>query len=128
MTMETTIKIDVPEDLLSLCTIYNIRPQKVMECFAKNVSFPTYYTDVKGKNKWATLFFLQLIDAKEDETETDIELEEHYLQCFNDTLAIQMKEHNDDGAKAREAGRNVIRQWQKAVIAERAKYILDGLG
>ena len=72
------------------------------------------FTDVKGKNKWATLFFLQLIDAKEDETETDIELEEHYLQCFNDTLAIQMKEHNDDGAKAREAGRNVIRQWQKA--------------
>ena len=127
MTMETTIKIDVPEDLMSLCTIYNIQPQKVMECFAKNVSFPTYYTDVNGKNKWATLFFLQLIDAKEDETETDIDLEEHYLQLFNDTLARHMDEHDDDGVKAREAGRNVIRQWQKAVIAERAKYILDGL-
>jgi len=125
--METTIKLNVPEDLLSLCTIYNIQPQKVLECFAKNVSFPRYYTDVNGKNRWATLFFLQLLDGKEDETETDIGLEEHYLQHFNDTLAIQMEEHNDNGVKARAAGRNVIRNWQKAVIAERAKYILDGL-
>ena len=125
--METTVKIDVPEDLMNLCTIYNIQPQKVMECFAQHVSFPTYYTDVIGKTRWATLFFLQLLDAKEDETETDIGLEEHYLQHFTDTLAVQMKEHNDDGVKAREAGRNVIREWQRAVIAARAGYILDQL-
>ncbi|MCX2482568.1 hypothetical protein [Pedobacter sp. MR2016-24] len=125
--METTIKLNVPEDLMNLCTIYNIRPQKVMDCFAKSVSSPTYYTDVNGKNRWATLFFLQLLDAKEDETETDIALEEHYLDCFNDTLAKYLKEYDDDGEKAREAGRNVIRQWQKAVIADRAKYIFDQL-
>jgi len=126
--MEITVKLDVPEDLMNLCTIYNIQPQKVMQCFAKNVSFPTYYTDVNGKNKWATLFFLQLIDAKEDETETDIGLEEHYLQHFNDILSEQMEEHDDDGVKAREAGRNVIRNWQKAVLGERARYITDQLG
>ena len=125
--METTVKIDVPEDLMNLCTIYNIQPQKVMECFARHVSFPIYYTDVNGKTRWATLFFLQLLDEKEDETETDIGLEEHYLQHFTDTLAIQMKEHNDDGVKAREAGRKVISNWQKAVLAGRAKYTLDGL-
>jgi len=125
--MDTTIKINVPEDLMNLCTIYNIQPQKVIECFVKNVSFPSYYTDVNGKNNWATLFFLQLLDDQEDETETDIGLEDHYLQHFNDTLARALEEHDDNGLKTREAGRRVIRDWQKAVLAERARYLIDQL-
>lgn len=125
--MEYQIKIDVPEDLMSLCMIYNIQPQKVIECFVQHVSFPSYYSEVNGKNKWATLFFLQMIDAKEDETETDIGLEDHYLQYFNDTLTAEKEKYDDGGVKAREAGRNVIRNWQKAVLAGRVKYITDQL-
>jgi len=74
-----------------------------------------------------TLFFLQYIAMEEQDSDTEYDLEDHYLQCFTDTLAKNLEKSNDDGAKAREAGREVIRNWQKAVLAERAKYITDQL-
>jgi len=77
--------------------------------------------------KWATLFFLQYVELKDQDSDTEFDLEDHYLQCFTDTLAKNMAKNNDGGAKAREAGREVIREWQKAVLAERAKYITDQL-
>ena len=63
----------------------------------------------------------------EQDSDTEFDLEDQYIQCFTDTLAENMEKHKDGGAKAREAGREVIRDWQKAVLAERTKYITDQL-
>ena len=125
--MEITINLQVPEDFRSLCTIYNIQPQQFIQSFINKVSFPSYYTGTSKQMKWATLFFLQYTELMEQDSDTEFDLEDQYLQCFTDTLAENMEKHKDGGAKAREAGREVIRDWQKAVLAERARYITDQL-
>jgi len=125
--MEITINVQVPEDFMSLCTIYNIQPQQFVQSFINKVSFPSYHTGTSKQMKWATLFFLQYVELKDQDSDTEFDLEDHYLQSFTDTLAKNMAENNDNGSKAREAGREVMREWQKAVLTERAKYITDQL-
>lgn len=125
--METTLNLNVPEDFISLCSIYNIQPQKFIQSFVDNVSFPSFYTGKIKEEKWATYFFLHYIESKEYATETEDDLENQYLQRFTDALNANMEQYNDDGENAREAGRGVIREWQKAVLAERARYIIDQL-
>lgn len=41
--------------------------------------------------KWATLFFLQYVEMKEPDSNTEYDLEDDYLQCFTDTLAKNME-------------------------------------
>jgi len=123
--MEITVNVQLPEDFMSLCTIYNIQPQQFIQSFINKVSFPSYYTGTSKQMKWATLFFLQYVEMAEQDSDTEYDLEDHYLQRFTDTLTENMK--NDGGAKARAAVRVVMMDWQKAVLAERAKYITDKL-
>jgi len=123
--MEITVNVQLPEDFMSLCTIYNIQPQQFIQSFINKVSFPSYYTGTSKQMKWATLFFLQYVEMAEQDSDTEYDLEDHYLQRFTDTLTENMK--NDGGAKARAAVRVVMMDWQKAVLAERAKYITDQL-
>jgi len=40
--MEITMNVQVPEDFMSLCTIYNIQPQQFVQSFINKVSFPYY--------------------------------------------------------------------------------------
>jgi len=123
--MEITVNVQLPEDFMSLCTIYNIQPQQFIQSFINKVSFPSYYTGTSKQMKWATLFFLQYVEMAEQDSDTEYDLEDHYLQRFTDTLTENMK--NDGGVKARAAVRVVMMDWQKAVLAERAKYITDQL-
>ena len=123
--MEITVNVQLPEDFMSLCTIYNIQPQQFIQSVINKVSFPSYYTGTSKQMKWATLFFLQYVEMAEQDSDTEYDLEDHYLQRFTDTLTENMK--NDGGAKARAAVRVVMMDWQKAVLAERAKYITDKL-
>ena len=92
----------------------------------RSLNFTKDFT-VRKNTKWATLFFLQYTELMEQDSDTEFDLEDHYLQYFTDTLAENMEKYKDGGAKAREAGREVIRDWQKAVLAERTKYITDQL-
>ena len=92
----------------------------------RSLNFTKAFT-VRKNTKWTTLFFLQYTELMEQDSDTEFDLEDHYLQYFTDTLAENMEKYKDGGAKAREAGREVIREWQKAVLAERARYITDEL-
>ena len=92
----------------------------------RSLNFTKDFT-VRKNTKWTTLFFLQYTELMEQDSDTEFDLEDHYLQYFTDTLAENMEKYKDGGAKAREAGREVIREWQKAVLAERARYITDEL-
>lgn len=125
--METTMNLNLPEDFMNLCSIYNIQPQQFIQSFVDNISFPSFYTGAQKDEKWATYFFLHYIESEGYGAATECDLENEYLQCFTDTLAANLEQYDDGGAKAREEGRGVIRKWHKAVLAERTKYIMDQL-
>ncbi|MET4141471.1 hypothetical protein [Pedobacter sp. UYP1] len=55
------------------------------------------------------------------------DLEIHYLTLFNKAIRYNLVTSPQDKVKAVNSGRKVIRQWLKAVLAERTKYITDGL-
>jgi len=56
--METQIQLSLPEDFSMLCTIYQIKPELILEQFINQVSFPRFYSNPNGSEKWATYFFL----------------------------------------------------------------------
>ena len=124
--METQIQLSLPEDFSMLCTIYQIKPELILQQFIDQVSFPRFYSNPNGSEKWATYFFLNFLDREESKYEVDRELENHYLNIFNSTL-LKLVKMGGDHAIPEEAGRKVMRQWLKAVLAERSKYITDNL-
>ena len=124
--MKTSIQLDLPEDFSTLCTIYQIKPETFVQSFINQVSFPCFYSNPTSNDRWATYFFLNFLDAEEEHTEVNRELEEHYLNLFNKNL-MQLLAQKENGADAEEAGRKVMEQWLKAILAERAKYITDYL-
>jgi hypothetical protein len=124
--METQIQLSLPEDFSTLCTIYQIKPELLIQQFIDQVSFPGFYSNPNGRSKWATYFFLNFLDREESKYEVDRELESHYLSIFNSTL-LKLVKMGGDNAIPEEAGRKVMRQWLKAVLADRTRYITDNL-
>ena len=124
--MEIDIQITLKEDFNMLCSIYEIKPEVIIQSFIDQVSFPCYYSQVdKEKDKWAILFFLQYLDSDDYEDEINEKLQDYYLDRFSKVVAKNLDKHPKDRHRAEEAGRHVIKQWEKAVLAERARYITD---
>lgn len=123
--METKISITLPDDFNTLCTIYQIKPEVIIQTFVNQVSFPCYYSHPTGGDRWATLFFLHFLD--ESECETNEDLEDYHLESFTETLLQISYDFPKDDLKSEEAGRRVMSQWLKAVLVERAKYLTDNL-
>lgn len=125
--METTINITLPEDFNILCNIYQIRPETIIQKFIEQVSFPVFYSNTNGEERWATFFFLNYLNLYESDYKVNEVLENHYLKAFTKVTAENLDMHPHDTAKAEQAGREVMQLWLKAVLTERAKYIIDNL-
>jgi len=57
----------------------------------------------------------------------DEDLESKYLGLFNNAIRYNMDLNPQDMATSVKAGREIMRQWLKTVLAERIKYITDSL-
>ncbi|MBB5647657.1 hypothetical protein [Pedobacter cryoconitis] len=125
--METPINITLSEDFNTLCSIYQIKPEYFIQTFIDQVSFPSFYSRPSDKDRWATFFFLQFLEIEESHYDVNRELEEHYLSLFRKAIRCNFKDDPEDIPASVEAGRNMMNQWLKAVLAERAKYITDKL-
>lgn len=125
--METPINITLSEDFYTLCSIYQIKPEYFIQTFIDQVSFPSFYSRPSDKDRWATFFFLQFLETEESHYDVNRELEEHYLSLFRKAIRCNFKDDPEDMPASVEAGRNMMKQWLKAVLAERAKYITDKL-
>ncbi|WP_158800215.1 hypothetical protein [Pedobacter sp. L105] len=124
--METNIEVNLPVDFTTLCTIYQIKPETLIQLFINSLSFPCFYSNPMGSSRWATYLFLDYLDNEETVLEVDSELEEQYLTLFNRKI-LELLEQNGDTRPSEEAGRKIMAQWLKAVLAERTKYITDNL-
>lgn len=125
--METPINITLSVDFYTLCSIYQIKPEYFIQTFIDQVSFPSFYSRPNDKDRWATFFFLQFLETEESNYDVNRELEEHYLSLFLKAIRCNFKDEPEDMSASVEAGRTMMNQWLKAVLAERAKYITDKL-
>lgn len=125
--MKIDLKITPTEDFTTLCSIYNIQPEMLIQSFIDQISFPCYYSKDEDDEKWALLFFLQYLDSDSYNEVINEKLQDYYLNIFSKVIAENLDSFPGDPLKAQEAGRKIIRKWHKAVLAERTKYITDQL-
>jgi hypothetical protein len=125
--METNIKITLPEDFDTLCSIYQIAPEAIIQSFINQVSYPLFYSRPQDTDRWATFFFLDFLESEGYECVVNEALEDEYLRKFTDALRPDLFPNVYDASKAEKNGRAIMRQWLKAVLAERSKYITDNL-
>jgi len=123
--MKTSININLPEDFTTLCTIYQTNPETFIQAFIEEVSFPTFYSRPTATDRWATFFFLNLLRKVDVSIHINQELEDEYLNKFNTALQSSFDTNGSDETAAQAAGRRVMKDWMKAVIAERARYLTD---
>jgi hypothetical protein len=94
--METNMKITLPEDFIILTSIYQIRPEVIVQLFVDQISFPGFYSRPYGKGRWATFFFLHFLDIEESKYEVNEEIEDEYLQKFTHALRRNFHPHPYD--------------------------------
>lgn len=125
--METTIQLTLPEDFNTLCTIYQIKPEYFIQTFINKISLPAYYSESNDKDKWGTLFFLQFLETEYEHYDVNRELENKFLTSFNRSMRYSFEANTTYNEATGITGREIMRQWLKAVLAERAKYLTDPL-
>ncbi|MDO7743087.1 MAG: hypothetical protein MUP99_04910 [Pedobacter sp.] len=123
--MKTSININLPEDFTTVCTIYQINPETFIQAFIGEVSFPTFYSRPTATDRWATFFFLNLLRKVDVSIHINQELEDEYLNKFNLAMQSSFDILGSDETAAQAAGRRVMKDWMKAVVAERARYLTD---
>lgn len=125
--MENTIKLNLSEDFETLCVIYQIKPEYFVQRFIDQVSLPEYYSSPGTNNRWGTLFFLQFLELETEHYEVNRELEDRYLDAFDTAMEYNFDANPATPEASLSIGRNIMKQWLKAVLAERTKYITDQL-
>lgn len=118
--METTIHLNLSEDFNTLCTIYQIKPEYFIQTFINQVSFPEYYSRPTAKDRWATLFFLQFLQVECASYNVNRELEKQHLTLFKDAMMYKFETEPENNPVLIKTGREVMRQWLKAVQEEPA--------
>lgn len=124
--METTLKIDLPEDFNMLCDIFSIKPEAFIKKVVDAVSLPHFYCHPHDKSRWATLLFLDHLDTYE-KTETEFRFHEPYMEKLYLSIREILQQSEDDYDKAEKNARKVMLDWHRAVLNEKAKYIIDHL-
>lgn len=118
--MKINVTIDSPEDFSVLCDLFKVEPQAFLQKFVDRVSFPFYYSQPDGDERWATLFFLYYL-AQQERSEEDMEQHEPFMNELADVVFKQLDSSHKNAARAELAGRKVMKQWHKQVMAKRGK-------
>lgn len=115
------------EDFDMLCSIFQINPETLLQLFIDRLSFPLFYSHPDGKERWATLFFINFLEYEDASYHVDPELQDKYLTKFNRATAYIPNGKTQDFATKVKAGRAIMMEWQKAVLSARASYLTDNL-
>jgi len=125
--MKINVQLTLKEDFNTLCSIYEIKPEMIIQSFIDQVSFPIFYSKTNENNSWAIYFFLQYLDSDEYQQEIDEDIQDIYLLLFTKVIALSFDRYPDDQLKAETVGRKIMRKWQKVVLAKRSRYLTDNL-
>lgn len=125
--MEINLRLELSEDFTMVCDIFGVRAEDLLQKIISDISLPYYYSHLNEKGRWATLLFLDYLDTL-DIADSEMILHEPYMEKLSKTIAAILNRNADDKQLAEESARKVVGEWHKVVIANRAKYLLDGLG
>lgn len=125
--METTINIHLSQDFNTLCCIYQIKPEFFLQTVVDQISFPSYYSNPIGNDRWATFCFLNFLQQEESNFQVDEDLEDKYLDLLDSSINYNLHADPEVTAKSLTRVKGIMKEWQKAVLAERTKYITDHL-
>lgn len=128
--MEVNFKSEVPEDFSTLCDIFQIKPETILNSILERISFPFFFCNPNSRHRWSTFLFLEHLESEAYEfNDNEMELNEAYFEKINAAI-LRIKKNDDDEIttkKAEDEVRRLIREWHKMIMKERAKYLLDNL-
>lgn len=116
--MKINVSIDPPEDFSMLCDLFKVEPEAFLQKFVDRVSFPFYYSQPDGDERWATLFFLYYLGQQPGYDE-EMEQHEPFMNELAEVVFKQLDSSHRNAEKAALAARKVMKQWHKQVIAKR---------
>ncbi len=125
--MKYTFELELSEDFHMLCDIFRIKPETIIQKIISRISFPFYYSNLNDKERWATLLLLDYLGTDHEITDEEFDFHRPYMDQLGDSVMGILRKDRDATKKAEAAARKVMKQWHKAVLAERAKYIIDDL-
>lgn len=125
--MKYTFELELPEDFHMLCDIFKIKPETIIQKIISRISLPFYYSNLNDKERWATLILLDYLDTDYEIEDTEFDFHRPYMDELSDSVMPILGGNPDAHSEAEAAARKVMKQWHKAVLAERAKYIIDDL-
>lgn len=125
--MQTNMNIEVPKDFAAMCIHAQKDPEQVLQAVANQMSYPLFFTTKNRNKKLATYFFIDYIQSSECKGQVNESLEEHYFGQMANAINESYDQYPDDQEKALAAAQVVMEQWARAAIAERARYLTDGL-
>ncbi len=114
--MKLTLTIDLPEDFKHLIEIFDFKPENIIQKFINEVSFPVFYSNLKGPHLWATYFFLDFVDAADNEIEM--------FEPFLDKIVKSITKEQMNGEKTI---RTIMVEWHRLVLRSRSEALLNAL-
>jgi|GEM_PF-2465693 len=124
--METLIKLELPEDFVTICNIFEIKMEQFIQKIVDEISLPRYYSGQREKETWSTLILLEHLDTL-DFNEEEFAVHEPYMERLHATVSDLSLDSEQDILSGEISARAVMAEWHKAILAHRAKYLLDGL-
>jgi hypothetical protein len=127
--MELNLKTNLTEDFSTVCDIFQIKPESIVQSIIDRISFPYFFTHQHEIGRWPTLLFLEFLDEDHHHESGELELHEPYMNRIAELIerAFAVKDDDQAKSKAEQAARGVMREWHNAVLKHRAKYLLDNL-
>lgn len=125
--METTINLNLLEDFSALCCIYQIQPSVFLQTVVDQISFPSYYSNPMGADRWATFCFLNFLQEEESKYQVDEEIEDRYMSQLEASINFSLTTDAGEISESFESVRSIMRQWLKAVLTQRSRYLTDTL-
>lgn len=123
--METTIKVNLSEDFSALCCIYQIKPDVFFQTIADQISFPSYYSNPMGNDRWATFCFLNFLQEEESKYQVDEALQDKYFMELQASNIYNIYADNTELEESKSKIKGIMNQWLKAVLAKRSSYIIE---
>lgn len=119
----------MPEDFSTVCEIFQISPEKVILNIINKISFPLFYSNIRGTARWPTILFLALLDAEGSFDEKEMPFNEQFLNQISEAIESNLREGDthENIQKAENETRKIMRKWHRDLLKERARYLIENL-
>lgn len=115
----TDIKnIKITHEFRQVCDIFKLSPEQIVQDFIDNVSIAEYMCDPFSPSRWANTFVLECVIAQVESEDILTKYGAFAEQLVKSVLANPIN--------AEDTAKKMVDEWQKAVLEERIKEVMEG--